>query len=427
MKSILEPWRKFLVEQEGGVSGPEGVSKIATQPQRTLLTKFSLERVKPVLMSLYANAFKKIERANYARKGSAEAIAINFLKKNNLDLKKLKGLAITKRYADDVGIDVNEVNDAYNNWSKGKKSPLARRFLKWVYHTYVGPAYAYSLKVIGNPNIFYYNHESNSLVSVSEASPKNPTLIFVSDGDGGVAMDSGSPTPDPNVLGTGKDALEKIYKNSDTLKSGVAIVGLSKFTDMTQAQYTTTEELDHVLEYLSKKAVRLQVQRDDATRFKPSEKYRYRQFGGEHLLPIEDLIEDAKKLIGAFWNNALRTTESKPISSIKAVYDKVLPKAAKVRKNYGIGETTTVGFMLDYMSMNQEVKIAIQFMMEKMRKKGVKSIDNLCANFNVRQQIEQPDQSFKVSMLVPAICKKSPEAKEFREKLNTVYQERYLK
>ena len=96
MKNILEPWRKFLIEQEAGVSGPEGVSKIATQPQRTLLTKFSLEKVKPTLMSLYANAFKKVERANYARKGSAENIAFEFLKKNYLN-PTLPRFAITKR------------------------------------------------------------------------------------------------------------------------------------------------------------------------------------------------------------------------------------------------------------------------------------------------------------------------------------------
>lgn len=458
MKNILEPWRKFLIEQEAGVSGPEGVSKIATQPQRTLLTKFSLEKVKPTLMSLYANAFKKVERANYAKKGDDDVIAGTFLRNNKINPSTNSMYA---HYLDDI-------KAGYFDSRRRKKvgRPMNdKKFLKWVYHTYIGPGFADSLRAVGNPNIFYYNHESNSIAPVSEASQKNPSLIFVSDGRGGVAMDPTSQGAFKGVFGSGRNVLEEFIKKKNLIANGVAVVGLDKFEDMRQAEFVTTEELDHVFEYLTTVAVKKQTALDKKEkRFtvlnkkrekvgdiidRPEREYQAIVGGSRGFTPIDDLIGVAGNFIKAFWDKAAIdfgiTGFNQQKTKMFKLYNKVvfndeeLPKAARVRKNYGVGRTETVKDMLDYMNMTQEIKIAIQFVMEKMRKKGVKSIDDLCAdkNFNLRQQIEQPDRSFKASMLVPAICKKSLKVKDplsgegmtsedFRKKLNTVYQERYV-
>lgn len=458
MKNILEPWRKFLIEQEGGVSGPEGVSKIATQPQRTLLTKFSLEKVKPTLMSLYANAFKKVERANQQRKGYAEDIAKTFLEKNNI---KPEDNGMYAHYLDDIKVS------RFNLFRRRKKfgEPKSdKKFLQWVYHTYIGPGLADTLRAVGAPNIFYYNHESKSIAPVSKASPKNPAFIFVSDGRGGVAMDPKSRKSYPAVFGSGLEVITNFIEKQNLIANSVAVVGLDKFEDMRNAEFVTTEELDHVFEYLTTVAIIKQAALDKKEKiFKIRDKKagyiidRPEREGqaivGEPSVftPIDELIEVTYQFINAFWKNAAKKAKVDK-SKIKAekLYNKVvfnvfndeeLPKAAKVRKNYGVGRTESVKDMLEYIGMSQETKIAIQFVMEKMRKKGVKSIDDLCAdkNFNLRQQIEQPDQSFKASMLVPVICKKPSlkvkdplsgegmTSEDFRKKLNTVYQERYLK
>ena len=451
MKNILEPWRKFLIEQEGGVSGPEGVSKIAAQPQRT--SAFSLEKVKPVLMSLYANAFKKIERANQHRKGKAHVIAKTFLEKNNI---KPSRNGMYAHYLDDIKVSRFNLFKRSIKFGEPKSN---KKFLQWVYHTYIGPGLADTLRSVGAPNIFYYNHESKSIAPVSKASPKNPTLIFVSDGLGGVAMDPKSPRSYAYVFGSGLNVVTKFIEKKNLIANGVAVVGLDKFEDMRNAEFVTTEELDHVFEYLTTVAIKKQAALDKKEkRFTVLNKKREKvddiidrpERKGQAIVgkpsvftPIDELIEVTYQFIYAFWTNSAKKAKVDK-SEIKAekLYNKVLgPKAAKVRKNYGVGRTESVEKMLYYISMSQETKIAIQFVMEKMRKKGVKSIDDLCAdkNFNLRQQIEQPDQSFKASMLVPVICKKpslkvrDPLSKEimtsedFRKKLNTVYQERYLK
>lgn len=460
MKNILEPWRKFLIEQEAGVSGPEGVSKIATQPQRTLLTKFSLEKVKPTLMSLYANAFKKVERANYAKKGKAHVIAKTFLDNNEI---KPEDNGMYAHYLDDIKVSRFNLFKRSKKFGEPKKN---KKFLQWVYHTYIGPGFADSLRAVGAPNIFYYNHESNSIAPVSEASPKNPSLIFVSDGRGGVAMDPTSQGAFKGVFGSGRNVLEEFIKKKNLIANGVAVVGLGKFEDMRQAEFVTTEELDHVFEYLTTVAVKKQAALDKKEKIfkirdkkagyiidRPEREYQAIVGAPRGFTPIDDLIGVTGNFIKAFWNKAaidagitgFKRQKTKMFKLYNKVVfnddDEALPKAATVRKDYGVGRTETVKDMLDYMNMTQEIKIAIQFVMEKMRKKGVKSIDDLCAgkNFNLRQQIEQPDQSFKASMLVPVICKKPSlkvkdplsgegmTSEDFRKKLNMVYQERYLK
>ena len=137
-----------------------------------------------------------------------------------------------------------------------------KKFLQWVYHTYIGPGFADALRAVGNPNIFYYNHESNSIAPVSEASPKNknPSLIFVSDGRGGVQYDPDHLVPNRAAHGSGDEVIKEFIKTK--IVNGVAVVGLDKFEDMRDAEFITTEELDHVFEFLTTVAVKKQTALD---------------------------------------------------------------------------------------------------------------------------------------------------------------------
>ena len=192
--------------------------------------------------------------------------------------------------------------------------------------------------------------------------------------------------PNRAAHGSGDEVIKEFIKTK--IVNGVAVVGLDKFEDMRDAEFITTEELDHVFEFLTTVAVKKQAALDKKekrfiVRNKKGKKVgdiidrperEYQAIVGEPsgFTPIEDLIEDAKTLIDAFWNNALKTTNSKAISSIKAVYDKIIPLAARrVRKKYGVAEDESVRTMLAYMGMNPEVKIAMQFVMERMKEKGV--------------------------------------------------------
>jgi len=83
--------------------------------------------------------------------------------------------------------------------------------------------------------------------------------------------------------------------------------------------------------------------------------------------------------------------------------------------------------MLDYINLTGETKATIQYVLEKMADEVVDGINDLCKDIELRIDIEQQDDSFKSSMLIPALCQNTVNARELRMQLDKYYKKRFFK
>jgi len=452
MKNILEPWRKFLVEQEAGVSGPEGVSKIVTQPQRT--SRFSAEKLKPIIMEIYDTAFKRLERANYQEAsdgGTASEVAYKFITRENLPVVHgtERYFGLYKMYLRDTG-------------KKGKASdaPYVRalqddKFLKWVYQTYIGPSYARSLSRLGAANIWYYDHTTKSISNIRPTAIYNPNLVFVSNGAGGVAKteikdrETAAPfgstdavaiirnevpfkkstPPTPRLLKMFRLKKPKDPDTDLTFGRPRAIIGMDNLENVNKIINIAAEEMDHIFEHYADSEIQGRLRpyfpadKKSATTKKPA------------IVPIQNLISQAQKVIKDYWNNAHRNAPGKieiAPGEVQAKDEIVFSTLYKLQKDiegkdkrtdYGMGDNQYFAQMIDYATRFIEVKAAIQQMFEALLGRKVSDIDTFCKTPALRQAVEQEDESFKLSVIVPPICKSG----KLKTDVNNFYQVAYRK
>tara|TARA_R100000234_G_C4981925_1_gene171332 strand:- start:65 stop:1231 length:1167 start_codon:yes stop_codon:yes gene_type:complete len=387
MKNILEPWRKFLVEQE--------------QPKED---KFSLEKVKPVLMNIYDNAFKRVERANFEEKAPAKKASEYFL--NNKVDPRTNGMY--NRYEEEL--------KKIGGISKGKGQPYASmvsydtNFLKWVYFTYMASVISDAKRAIGAVNIWYYNHKTGIINPVRLTKARNPDLLFTSDGSGGLAITPDNAKLSKAAFGSSYNILRDVMKKRGKAV-GAAIVGLNKFDDIEKSIVVAAEELDHIFdEFLRTKVEDKAVREKEGTVFR-----------GTPLVPLQKVSAKARDLINKFW------AQSPARSSAAKAYNAKLGLEPGDRKAYGVGKDKTLGYMLDYINLTGETKATIQYVLEKMADEVVDGINDLCKDIELRIDIEQQDDSFKSSMLIPALCQNTVNARELRMQLDKYYKKRFFK